>query len=418
MTRIGRLLLALAVTATLVACTHGDPATPIRVGAIYPISGGQGAGGGEEFRGVSLAAEFVDADGGVNGRSLQLVPTDVPGADAAPGAIDAMADQGIQLVLGSYGSTISQPAAAQAALRGMLFWETGAVGSMAPPDGGSTSFFRVAPSGERLGGDAVSFIARRLAPMFHRPAASLRFAVANVDDVYGSAVARGAVQEIHALGLPFAGRFAYDALHLDADAVVRRIAATHPDVLFVSAYVEDGIALRRAIVRHRLPLVANIGSSSSYCMQEFGDRLGTKAVGLFASDKLEAEYVDPRGLTASGRALLKRATEAYEERYHEEMSAAALAGFSSAWALFHDVLPAAQSVTPAAVAAAARAVRIPIGGLPNGSGIDFGRPDTTRAGSNARAMSVIWEWVAPGKRAVVWPPRFATTPVRAIRIDR
>jgi hypothetical protein len=35
---------------------------------------------------------------------------------------------------------------------------------------------------------------------------------------------------------------------------------------------------------------------------------------------------------------------------------------------------------------------------------------------NLRATSVIWEWVSPGERAVVWPPRFATTPVDPIRI--
>ena len=59
------------------------------------------------------------------------------------------------------------------------------------------------------------------------------------------------------------------------------------------------------------------------------------------------------------------------------MSAAALAGFSGAWALFFHVLPAAGSMEPADVAAAARKARIPAGGLPNGSGLSSPR----RAGS-------------------------------------
>ena len=63
----------------------------------------------------------------------------------------------------------------------------------------------------------------------------------------------------------------------------------------------------------------------------------------------------------------------------------------------------------ASIAAAARAADVPEGALPNGSGLRFGKgPD------NLRATSVIWEWVAPRTRAIVWPPAFATQPVRAI----
>ena len=418
MKRTLAVLLSSSLLMAGVSCSKD--ARPIRVGAIYPLTGSQGPGGRDEFRGVSLATDLVNADGGVGGRPIELTPLDVAGGDAAPGAVDDLADQGIRFILGSYGSTISQPAAAEAARRDVLFWETGAVGSSSPSSGGRL-FFRVAPSGQLLGSDAISFVDRQLLPMLRpmlrRSPRSLRFAVANVNDVYGSAVADGAIARIRALGLPFVGRFVYDAAHLDAHAVIRRIAAVHPDVLFVSAYVRDGIALRREMVRQRLPLITNIGTSSSYCMPAFGAALGPEAVGLFASDKLDIEYVDPAGLTPSGRVLLHRARTAYEGRYHEEMSAAALAGFSSAWALFHMVLPAAGAMTPEAAATAALQMRVPVGDLPNGSGLAFAPPGTSDPGANLRAMSVIWEWVRPGVRAVVWPQRFATSPIAPIRIE-
>src|SRR5439155_20167865 len=105
------------------------------------------------------------------------------------------------------------------------------------------------------------------------------------------------------------------------------------------------------------------------------------------------------------------------DRYHAEMSAAALAGFSAGWTLFHDVLPAAGEMTPADVAAAALRVRIPVGGLPNGSGVAFGRPGTPDAGANLLATSVIEEWVGVNRRVVVWPPRFATAAIRALRVE-
>jgi hypothetical protein len=61
-------------------------------------------------------------------------------------------------------------------------------------------------------------------------------------------------------------------------ALIHRVAQSHPDVLFVAAYLDDGVAIRRAMVAARLPLVANIGTSSSYCMPAFGNRLGAQAV--------------------------------------------------------------------------------------------------------------------------------------------
>ena len=146
-------------------------------------------------------------------------------------------------------------------------------------------------------------------------------------------------------------------------------------------------------------------------MPAFGAALGSAAVGLFASDKPDAADVRPDALRPEARAELSWAGATYLRRFHQAMSAAALAGFANAWALLHDVLPAATSASAGAVATAALRVKLPIGGLPNGSGLDFAGPNQLDAGANRRAASVIWEWVAPGQRAVVWPPAFATHPL-------
>jgi branched-chain amino acid transport system substrate-binding protein len=395
----------------------GDPPEPVRVGAVYPLSGSQGMGGVDEYRGVVVAAELVNHDGGVAGRRIAVERVDVPEADAAPGAVEALARRGVDLVLGSYGSTISSPAAAAAAGRGSLFWETGAVGKLAGPGEGDL-VFRVAPTGGLLGRSAIAFVADQLAPRLDRDAASLRFGVAAVDDVYGRAVADGARAELRDRGLLLAADVTYDPRRYDPARVVRQVAAGRPDVLFVVAYLEDGVALRREQVRQHLPLLASIGTSSSYCMPEFGARLGRDALGLFASDKPDTHGINPHGLTQQGRALLERADGAYQAAYGESMSAAALAGFSGAWALFHHVLPVARSLAPADVAAAARAARVPRGGLPNGSGLAFGAPGGPDAGANLRAASVIWEWTELNRREVTWPPQFATAPIAAIRPTR
>ena len=194
--------------------------------------------------------------------------------------------------------------------------------------------------------------------------------------------------------------------------LVRRIAAAKPDVLFVSAYLEDAIALRRQLVAQHVPLFANIGTSSSYCMPAFGATLGEDAVGVYASDKPSASTINPAGLRPDARALLQRANDAYDAAWNEDMSPAALAGFSAAWALFTDVLPAAASHGarrrrrrgPRGRPAAAGACRT---GAACGSALPAHRTPATTSRPPASSGNG-WR---PANAAVIWPPAFATQPM-------
>ena len=391
----------LAVAAAVSGCAVGR--SEIVVGAMYPTGGGQGTGGKEEYRGVTLAAELANSRGGVRGRLIrvQLVPAD--SADAVPTAMDTLMHNGAKVVVGSYGSTMSAVAARLAARRDVVFWETGAVGLL--PQSANAHTFRVPATGESLGRVAVDFVRDVYIPRVAKGTAP-RYGVAYVDDVYGRSVGQGAIARIKATGAE-PSTFAYDARRADFGALARRIKASGVNVLVVGAYLDDGVALRRAVVRERVPLVANIGTSSSYCMPEFGKRLGAEAVGAFASDKPDGDAVPARALTAESADVLRWAQREYRKRYAGEMPAPALTGFSGAWALFHNVLPSVRKITVANIVAAARSVDVPERGLPNGSGLSFDR-SAVGPSENMRAASVIWQWVAPNTRAIVWPPAFAS----------
>ena len=96
-----------------------------------------------------------------------------------------------------------------------------------------------------------------------------------------------------------------------------------------------------------------------------------------------------------------------------------ISGFSAAWALFGDVLPLVQggSVTADAVAAAARAVDLPEGALPNGAGLKFSS-DPATLGQNERAAAVIWQWQAVQSYTFVWPPTYATGTIGFVPLGR
>src|SRR5439155_922364 len=252
---------ALAILA--VACAAGAGSSgPIVLGAVYPTAGGQGPGGIDEYRGVQLAAEYVNARGGVLGRQVQL----------------------------------------------------------------------------------------RLQP-------------ADSSDP--------AARAIKALHLPLAGTFPYQLLTVKYPDLVRRIKAAGVQDLLVVAYLDDGVGLRKEMVKQKVPLVASIGTSSSYCMPGFGKMLDEAAVGLYASDKPDGDVLNPDRLSPDAAAALIWARMTFKQRYQEPMTAAALTGFSGAYALLTYVLPKAPSLSTAAISAAARAADVRMGSLPNGSGLHF-----------------------------------------------
>jgi len=416
-----RLAVLAAVLALLAAScsssgTGAATGATVTIGGIYPTTGKQGPGGVDEERGAALAVDLANSQGGIQGKQIKFKVLDVEAGTAAPQAMDKLHAQGIQIVLGTYGSTISGPASVAANRDGMLLWETGAVGETAEGAGAGQSFFRIAPAGANLGRAGVAFVRDQLAPLL--AGQPRRYAVAYVNDAYGRAVGLGAVDEVNASpGSELAGAFPYDVNSLDPKQLVAQIAATHPDVLFVSAYLDDGIAIRKATIDGQLPLLASVGTSSSYCMPAFAAALGPGAVGLFASDKPDAADVRLDALTPEGQHNLAWARDRYRQIYSQPMSTAALAGFANAWALVGHVLPASPGMSAPQVAATALATKLPAGTLANGAGLDLAPPGAHDAGQNRAAVSVIWQWVDPQTQVVVYPPAFATSPLTPLAIQ-
>lgn len=406
---VKRTLIVTAVLLVVGGLASGSERTAV-IGAVYPTGGPQGPGGLEEFRGVELAAEYTNQGTGARGRQIfiRLAPADF--AEAAPRAVERLFRSGITVVVGSYGSTISHPAAAAASRRGIVFWENGAVGELGMAAASGEPVFRFAPTGAALGRAAVTFVRDQLTPRLRRDR-MLRYAVTYVDDAYGRSVAAGAIAEIKDSGVPLAATLPYDVRRANYDDLAARIAESRADVLVVAAYLQDGVALRWAIVGRRVPLLASIGTSSSYCHPAFGQILGEAAVGLFASDKPDADTLRPDRLSPEAARALRWARAEYLRRYGSAMGSAGLSGFAGGIALFGHVLPAARDLAPEEVARAARMTRLPAGTLPDGSGLEFAGPGSPDAGSNLRATRVIWEWIRPRTRGIVWPPSFATHPI-------
>ena len=415
-------------------------AGPIRIGAVFPISGNAKALAGPELRGVQIAVDLANADGGIEGRQIELDVRDLELRDDAPGIMAGFAHDGIRLVIGAYSSDLSIAASAAAAQAGLVYWESGAVADQLTGRG-LPLVFRIGASGSNLGSNSATFAATELAGRLGKAASAVRLAIVNADDAYARSVADAALATATAQNVDVVSRTEY---HLGVPAwpqLMADLAATRPDVIILASHIPDGIEFRRAMLAAGLRVGALIGSTMAECDPDFAGDLGPDAVGVFASDRPTAGF-RPEALDAAARAAYDRFAAAWaatpaapsastgDEEYaltgpaeapSAEASEEALAGFSAAWALFHDVLPVAARSDPAlgasAIASAARVVDLPQGSLPNGAGLRFSS-DAATLGQNERASAVIWQWQAVRQYAFVWPASYATGAISFVPLAR
>jgi branched-chain amino acid transport system substrate-binding protein len=425
----------------------------IRVGAVFPLAGNAAGLAKEELAGVQAAADFVNADGGVGGRHIVLDVRDLESGADAPAVMTGLRADGATMVVGAYASALSIPASQAASDAGLVYWEAGAVADRLTGRG-LPLVFRVGASGTNLGSNSAAFAAGELAPRLSKTAAQLRVAIVAANDDYARSVADAAAATAEGAGTPIVARAIYDLTIPDWPAVMAQLRDSRPDVVILASHIPDGVAFRKAMLASNLRVPALIGSTMAECDPDFAGDLGPDAIGIFASDRPTGGF-QPSALGSAARALYARFAAAWTARadgsagtggtgrYGSSEPAASaqeytitgpieagseaagpseegLSGFSAAWALFHDVLPAAAragSLDAAGIAAAARSIDLPTGSLPNGAGVHFSTALAT-LGQNERAAAVIWQWQAVRSYTFVWPPTYQTGDIGFVPLSR
>jgi len=394
---IRRLTLVVLVVLAAVACAQtSDQASKITIGAIYPLSGPQAAGGKNELAGVQAALRLSNAN-----VKLQVMDATTP--EAARAAVDTLVNTyHVPAILGTYGSTLSAAAAARAEELKTVYWETGAVAD--PITAHRHYVFRTVATGSALGRMAVTFTHDVLMPQYRL--ASPRAVVVRVNDIYGRSVGGGEQELAQSMGINVVDVIEYNPSAYDANVIAARLAEDRADFLWDVSYLDDGVAIWNSILANHVTFKGAIGTSSAFCMPEFSRRLGASAIGVYAADKPDAD-VTPAALSASGRELLARARAAFTGA---SMDIPAVAGFVGGWTLFHDVLPNARdAVTADSIRSAAQKVDVPVGDSINGGGVKFAGAGAPDEGQNVRAAAVVGQWQGIGVMKVVYPPAYVSS---------
>ncbi len=363
------------------------------LGAIYPLTGPQAPGAKEELAGVEAALKLSHAN-------VQLHVIDATTPQQASAAVDTLVrDYHVPAIVGTYGSTLSAAASARAEELKTVYWETGAVAD--PITAQRRYVFRTVATGSALGRMAVTFTHDVLVPRFG--VASPRAVIVRVNDIYGRSVGGGEQALAQSLGIDVVDVIEYSPTAYDAQVIAARIAQDHPDFLWDVSYLDDGVAIWRAVLNARIALKGAIGTSSAFCMPGFAEALGPDAVGVYAADKPDSN-ISATALTPSGQKLLAQAKAAYGG----DMEIPAVAGFVGGWTLFHYVLPSVSgALTPDSIRTAALAIDVPAGDSINGGGVRFAGAGALDEGQNTRAAAVVGQWQAGDVMKVLYPPAYA-----------
>jgi branched-chain amino acid transport system substrate-binding protein len=407
-------VVALLATASL-PLTPARAEDTIKLGVLEPFTGPWAKNGNESYVAMEIARDMINEQGGVKGKKISYVRGDAPDPSAGKSEAERIISQeGIKLMTGTYASPLGIAISAEAERHGIVHWETIASADIITKRG-YKHVFQVGPAASRYGTAALDFIKDDLAQRLDKKFENLRIALLWENRAFGTAVGTGARAEAKKLGVQLSYDEGYDQFTTDMTPLVQKLKDAKPDVLIIISFLNDTILFHRKAKELNFYVPSIVGVSAGHSVPDLKDSIGTTVNGLFVSDL--PVLVNPAALKPEAQTAAVEFNKRYESVQHRVPAGHAVASFAALWALFNNVLPAAKSMDPEDVRAAALAADLPDGSLINGSGLKFSNfdlPDDPKdAGQNIRSSIGVWQWQG-GDARQVYPKKLATNEIVAV----
>ncbi len=393
---IGLTAIGAGISAPLAGAFAASTGGAIRIGAIYPLTGGMALLGEESWRGAEVARVLQNKKGGVLGKQIEFVRGDAPDANAAVSQANRLiSSERLPILIGTYASPLAMAASEVAERNQVIYWEMGGI-SDPIVERGFKYLFRITPMGSMYGAKAADDSKEVLAPKFGIAPDKLKVSIVHEDALYGTTVGTGAEKRAKEIGLNVLGRDPYSAKATDLSPLVLKLKAAQPDVLIATSYIQDLLIFWKQARELGFWPKAVIGTGAGYALTEFASAMGDDATGVFNVDNTQY-LINPNFAPGA-----KEAAQAYQEIFKEPpRSGHSLMNYMGSQVLF-DVISRTGSTEPEAIRKAALATDIPDQKTPMGYGVKFAPPGDKIAGQDIRAFPMIYQW-QKGKQLTVWP---------------
>jgi len=364
-----RALLAASLLAVPARAQSGELLFP----AILPLTGQLALLGDEAWRGLTLAAEQRNTQGGVFGRPIRLIAADAPTPPQAQAQARRFGLAGVERAIAAFGTleTALSLAATQAAeVEGLPYIELLASGD-AVTERGLRWLVRTAPRATDFA--ALAAEAVRALPL---PAPGLLHGEGSA----ATALAAAVEARLTDAGTPPRDRASYGGQPPDLVAAVRRLRTAGTETILHAGRGDDPVTLFRALADEAWrPAVLGLGGG--YALVETARAIGPDFAATLVVDLPQPDIAAD---AAPGAAIF---AEAYRRRWGAEMRAGhSLAAYCGALLAF-EALARAGGTEPARFRAALAATDIAERGLANGWGARF-----DERGQNQRARPIVLRW--------------------------
>ena len=205
----------------------------IKIGLMAPLTGQFASEGQEMKQVVELLAADVNAKGGVLGKKIDLITQD-DGSDARTAALAAtkLASQGVVAVIGTYGSSVTEPTQTIYNESDIVQIANGST-AIRLTEKGLKMFFRTCPRDDEQAKVAAATLAKYK-----------KIAILHDNSTYG----KGLAEETKGL-LPAGQIVFFDALtpgQRDYSTILTKLKQAQPNVVFFTGYYnEAGLLLRQ-----------------------------------------------------------------------------------------------------------------------------------------------------------------------------
>jgi len=268
------ILAAIALAAVFAACKGGgEQANTFRIGVITSLTGQNAAFGQAHKNGYTIAVNDLNPKGGVLGKSIELVYYDDQSrADQAVQGVSKLVDQDhVPLILGSYSSESTRaivPAVTQKQVP--LLIPTATADNVL--ETGSPWVFRVC--------EGAGAYARSTADFLKNNGDPKTLAIVYENTNFGQANAQAMREEAKKAGLTLVDDEAYQASSPDYKALLQRVKAKNPEVVYFASYLLDASTLMRQSSEVGLNPKYFTSAGTGFAAAEFPTR--DKGAGKFA----------------------------------------------------------------------------------------------------------------------------------------
>jgi branched-chain amino acid transport system substrate-binding protein len=408
MDNVTRRIFAGGAALAVLGLTMGAAAQqPVKIGAIYPLSGNSASAGNYSKQAIELGAEVVNngnadlakiiplAKGGglpgLGGAKIQMVFADNQGTPAAGQnqALRLISEEKVAAIIGAYQSGITVTASAIAERHGIPFVTAESVAANLT-ERGFKWFFRVTPV-------AIDFARAYSEFLREQKAAGQKvgsIALVHENTEYGNSVASVIAEQFAKDGLSVTQKIAYSANSSDVQPQVLQLKEKNPDVAIFISYTSDAILYTKTMKEVNWKPGIMIADNAGFNDPAFVKSLGSSVEGLvnrstFAGGK-------PGSVPYVFNELYKKKTGGDDL---DDVSARALEGFM----VLADAINRAGSTDPAKIRDALKATNLPAAQMVTGyEGVKF-----DDKGQNVLASTLVTQ-MRGGKYVAIWPKARAT----------